>query len=626
MALVSLERTLFHEIHTGSNGIYAGGDPGLINQKTPTTILLTPEGEFHSFGYTARDNYHDLDPEAARQWFYLDKFKMVLHHNENLSLDTELTAANGRPVPAVNVFAHALAYFREQALSELSEQAGARVLNEDVRWVVTVPAIWRQPAKQFMRAAAYKAGIASPEYPEQLLIALEPEAASIYCRRLRLHQLVPDHGTSSPRTGGGVVENTFHSGTRYMVVDCGGGTVDITVHEMLDRQGTLKELHKATGGPYGSVGVDREFERLLGDIFGHDFIDLFKTKRPAGFVDLMVGFEARKRNGSPYKNTPINISLPFSFIDYYKKHKGSSTSGRHIPGYPLTHFVDQLKELTGLTVTEMVHGAQDRDVWRRIVFGMWESAVKKHGSKDVRWSSQGMLRLEQSSLLRLFQPTLDHIRRHVANVLNSPTASDVSHMFLVGGFAESQILQKAIRDEFSARVQVIIPQGVSLAILKGAVLFGIDPTVVNVRRLRMTYGVGVLNRFMHGFHPSEKLIVKDGVEWCSDVFDKIVVVDQSVGLGDIVCRSYTPAKTGQLCSVLNIYCSEREDVRFITDPGVRKCGTLILDLSEGKYLPGTPRRREIQARMTFGDTEIRISALDIATGKCVKAEIDFLNH
>ncbi|UYV71784.1 HSPA12A [Cordylochernes scorpioides] len=576
-----------------------GGDPGLINQKTPTTILLTPEGEFHSFGYTARDNYHDLDPEAARQWFYLDKFKMVLHHNENLSLDTELTAANGRPVPAVNVFAHALAYFREQALSELSEQAGARVLNEDVRWVVTVPAIWRQPAKQFMRAAAYKAGIASPEYPEQLLIALEPEAASIYCRRLRLHQLVPDHGEylrhlarwlqadlgvwQVPRVlAPGAVWCRVRecAGTRYMVVDCGGGTVDITVHEMLDRQGTLKELHKATGGPYGSVGVDREFERLLGDIFGHDFIDLFKTKRPAGFVDLMVGFEARKRNGSPYKNTPINISLPFSFIDYYKKHKGSSV----------------------------------------------ESAVKKHGSKDVRWSSQGMLRLEQSSLLRLFQPTLDHIRRHVANVLNSPTASDVSHMFLVGGFAESQILQKAIRDEFSARVQVIIPQGVSLAILKGAVLFGIDPTVVNVRRLRMTYGVGVLNRFMHGFHPSEKLIVKDGVEWCSDVFDKIVVVDQSVGLGDIVCRSYTPAKTGQLCSVLNIYCSEREDVRFITDPGVRKCGTLILDLSEGKYLPGTPRRREIQARMTFGDTEIRISALDIATGKCVKAEIDFLNH
>lgn len=45
----------------------------------------------------------------------------------------------------------------------------------------------------------------------------------------------------------------YNSGTRYIVVDCGGGTVDITVHE-LDSSGKLAELHKATGGPYGSIG------------------------------------------------------------------------------------------------------------------------------------------------------------------------------------------------------------------------------------------------------------------------------------------------------------------------------------------------------------------------------------
>ena len=46
----------------------------------------------------------------------------------------------------------------------------------------------------------------------------------------------------------------FLPGTRYMVVDCGGGTVDITVHEMESKAGNLIELYKATGGPYGSVG------------------------------------------------------------------------------------------------------------------------------------------------------------------------------------------------------------------------------------------------------------------------------------------------------------------------------------------------------------------------------------
>jgi len=66
-------------------------------------------------------------------------------------------------------------------------------------------------------------------------------------------------------------------------------------------------------------GVDVDFERLLVDIFGGDFIKAFKSKRPAGWVDLMIAFESRKRAASPLKAAPLNVSLPFSFIDLYKK-------------------------------------------------------------------------------------------------------------------------------------------------------------------------------------------------------------------------------------------------------------------------------------------------------------------
>ena len=33
--------------------------------------------------------------------------------------------------------------------------------DEEIRWVITVPAIWRPAAKQLMREAAYEAGIGS---------------------------------------------------------------------------------------------------------------------------------------------------------------------------------------------------------------------------------------------------------------------------------------------------------------------------------------------------------------------------------------------------------------------------------------------------------------------------------
>ncbi|NXP16775.1 HS12A protein, partial [Scytalopus superciliaris] len=588
---------------------WEGGDPGVSNQKTPTTILLTPERKFHSFGYAARDFYHDLDPTESKHWLYFEKFKMKLHTTGNLTMETDLTAANGKKVKALEIFAYALQFFKEQALKELSDQGGSDFENTEVRWVITVPAIWKQPAKQFMRQAAYKAGMASPENPEQLIIALEPEAASIYCRKLRLHQMIdlssraPVNGYSPSDTIGtgftqakehvrhkrqsrtfmvenviGEIWSELEEGDRYIVVDSGGGTVDMTVHQIRLPEGHLKELYKATGGPYGSLGVDYEFEKLLCKIFGEDFIEQFKIKRPAAWVDLMIAFESRKRAAAPDRTNPLNITLPFSFIDYYKKFRGHSV----------------------------------------------EHALRKSNVDFVKWSSQGMLRMSPDAMNALFKPTIDQIVQHLSEVFDKPEVANVKFLFLVGGFAESPLLQQAVQTAFGARCRVIIPQDVGLTILKGAVLFGLDPAVIKVRRSPLTYGVGVLNRFVEGKHPPEKLLVKDGTRWCTDVFDKFISADQSVALGETVTRSYTPAKPSQLVIVINIYSSEQDNVSFITESGVKKCGTLRLDLTGTDA--SVPNRREIKTLMQFGDTEIKAMAIDVATSKSVKVGIDFLNY
>ena len=73
---------------------------------------------------------------------------------QRLSRDTTLTAANGRAYGALDVFAHALRYFRHHALQELADQTSTPLLDDDVRWVITVPAIWTPSARQFMRLAA----------------------------------------------------------------------------------------------------------------------------------------------------------------------------------------------------------------------------------------------------------------------------------------------------------------------------------------------------------------------------------------------------------------------------------------------------------------------------------------
>lgn len=152
-----------------------------------------------------------------------------------------------------------------------------------------------------------------------------------------------------------------------------------------------------------------------------------------------------------------------------------------------------------------------------------------------------------------------------------------------------------------------------------------------MRRSPLTYGVGVLNRFLDGRHPREKLLIKDGREWCTDIFDRFVSVDQSVALGEVVRRSYTPARAGQRKIIINIYCSATDDITYISDPGVRKCGTITLDLPEPLPPPGAvggaaAERREIRATMQFGDTEIKVTAVDVMSNRSVRAAIDFLSN
>ena len=54
--------------------------------------------------------------------------------------------------------------------------------------------------------------------------------------------------------------------------------------------------------------------------------------------------------------------------------------------------------------------------------GSVEGVIRKYGSRDICWSSQGMLRVSTEAMRRLFQPTLERIKQAIGDVLNHPNA------------------------------------------------------------------------------------------------------------------------------------------------------------------------------------------------------------
>ena len=72
---------------------------------------------------------------------------------------TQLTAANGKKVDALVVFSLSLKFMKDEAVKIIRARTGDESYSaNDIQWVLTVPAIWKPAAKQFMREAAYKVG------------------------------------------------------------------------------------------------------------------------------------------------------------------------------------------------------------------------------------------------------------------------------------------------------------------------------------------------------------------------------------------------------------------------------------------------------------------------------------
>ena len=54
-----------------------------------------------------------------------------------------------------------------------------------------------------------------------------------------------------------------------MLIDAGGYTIDITINEILDEEGNLKQLSPPSGGSYGSMNINIDIFNLMKEIFNN---------------------------------------------------------------------------------------------------------------------------------------------------------------------------------------------------------------------------------------------------------------------------------------------------------------------------------------------------------------------
>ncbi|XP_076084861.1 heat shock 70 kDa protein 12B-like isoform X2 [Mytilus galloprovincialis] len=539
-----------------ANQAWNAGGRQLLSLKTPTCILLNSNKDFDSFGYEAENRYADLVMDGKQDdYYYFHRFKMSLHNNKNVKGDMLLEDLTGKPVPAIDVFALSIRALVKHLMDALDNR-GTGVKPNDIKWVLTVPAIWTDNSKQFMRKSAEKAGIEK----DHLLISLEPEAAAIYCQHLPTEKL---SGAESGFTMSEV-------GTKYMIVDLGGGTVDITVHEKL-LGGGLTEISRATGGDCGGTAIDAEFIQLLAKIFGAPLIHTMKREQPEAYLDLIREFETVKRTIKPSKEGKVNMAIPYATLGALCK--------------------KILKE----------------DLSTALLASPYANSISVRGDK---------MRFDANLFKNLFDKTLKNILTLIKELFTREELESVALILLVGGFSECALLQAEIKKTFSSR-RVIVPEESGLTVLKGAVLFGHNLEAIYSRKTRVTYGVKWRPLFDPEVHDQQHYIEINGEARCKNAYDIIIRKNTNVQQGHTVHKNYESTKDKDTVT-FTIFASEKMSPNYTDEEGCYKIGQAIIRISDPSKV------QSLEVEFMFGNTEMSLHAVETKSGNSCELSFDLI--
>ncbi|KAI5782090.1 hypothetical protein DFH27DRAFT_656534 [Peziza echinospora] len=319
-----------------------------------------------------------------------------------------------------------------------------------VKWNLTVPAIWKHEARELTKRAAISAGMKDVD------LISEPEAAAI--NGLETLQEVP---------------GSVKVGDVYLIVDCGGGTVDLISYKITAIEPSLKmkECTVGTGGICGSTLIDRTFEGMIRRKLG---TELFGKMTDEDLQEMREDFTN-------------NVKIKFNPLAFDEEHSDDS-DGEH-------------------TLPCKLPGIPDNP----------EKHIKR-----------GRITLSVTELHDVFAPTFATIKRLVQKQVDKAEAickHAITGIILVGGFGSSlyltRWLEQNIRSVSRNTITIIRPENQALAIVLGALSHGVrmrnlcdnsgstpcEGSLIQSRKARYNYGISISEPFFYEHHPIEKMAI-----------------------------------------------------------------------------------------------------------------------
>lgn len=238
------------------------------SNKVPTTLAYLDRLKSEpAWGYAIPP---EADPQTLRwlklllepdfSWSASSLAKELVDPTPTKKLLTEL---NLSPLEAATTFLRLFWQHVEQQI--INEHSRATYDQAEKHVVLTVPAVWSDVAKQNTFKMAEGAGLGREDL--KLSTVAEPEAAAIAVLRNRTRATSLEEGDS------------------FIIVDAGGGTVDLTSYKMQKKWPlTLTEAAVGNGDVCGAVFLEANFRKLLRTYLGEHIYDNLEAECEARII------------------------------------------------------------------------------------------------------------------------------------------------------------------------------------------------------------------------------------------------------------------------------------------------------------------------------------------------------
>ena len=427
--------------------------------------------------------------------------------------------------------------------------------------------------------------------PEKLSLALEPEVAAIFCQNMRRGQLAKYADAEK-------LKYPFVS-NRYIVVDIGGGTVDISLHQVTSAPDYHIDVIKPpAGNDCGGSMVNKEFmkflEKLVDDRGFHRLLDtdneVEKAKNMAYLKEIELDIFEKQKNifaDKGGKGNKVSIRLPYNFMAVYQ--------------------------------------------------GKLQETLSTLNDSEIEFSGSN-LKLTYTKMREFFKPVVDGLLQCISKSVEMvPADVNIDSLYIVGGFGGCKYVFNAIQEKFGSKYQCVTPVEPEFAVVRGAVLARHNVGIVKTRTTDATYGIRAHIPFNPEIHEKDYEI--PGEHLCDYIFSTFVEAGEVVETSKVLSMSYPPTKPNQTEVHIDIYRSPEKDVWYTTGKRpnasglveVKKIGDLTIplppiteDSARGED-EKNPVQRIIDVRFDFGQTEIQVQAFDSATNTEVKSVVDFLS-